>query len=151
MSRVKSVNVDKIFRLEDMSKINDMIAFHHNLSKKRLFSLDQQAKFVHLINQNIKKYLKDEVSEADTIQFYIDLLFYYLENRMIDLKRLTDREQNPLTDFIVDCEETQIHHSKYANYYIDRLIEYGDNILPLYVNNILENCSSPGFKLNPKN
>jgi hypothetical protein len=134
-----------------MSKIKDMVEYHKNLSKKGLFSLYQQAKFVHLLNQNIKKYLKDEVDEAETIQFYIDLLFYYLENGMIDLKRLTEREQNPFTDFIVDCQETQIHHSKYANYYIDRLIEYGDNILPLYVNDILENCSAPGFKLNPKN
>jgi hypothetical protein len=80
--------------------------------------------------------------DKESADFYVNLMIFYLDNKLFDLEQLTKRGQNPLTNFIFDCEETEILHSDLARQYITDLIKRGDNKLPNDVSDILNRCSS---------
>jgi hypothetical protein len=148
MSKVKSVNVDRILKTMDMSQIENLINYHINLKKRRVFGIDQQSKFIHKINEYIKTYLVNEKDQEVALRFYMNLILYYVQNNLFDLKILSERAQNPLTDFIMDCEDTLVYKSNAANSYIHALIDNGDDQLPPSLFDVFERCPVPGLKAN---
>lgn len=150
MSKIKRMNVKKILDLEDRDKIKDLIDYHINLKRRGVFDTNQQAKLIHQINRNIKKYLPDSDEHPDqkeSILFYIQIMMLYLQNRLFDLEKLSDRNQNPLSDFIIDCEDTRFHTYRLGRLYVDRLMENGDNVILKELKELLDICVGVAFKL----
>jgi hypothetical protein len=73
-------------------------------------------------------------------------MLIYISKNLFDLDQLTERFQNPLTDFIIDCEDTKIYESKFANYYINSLIENGDDLIPSGLYDLINKCPFDGLK-----
>lgn len=130
MSKVKFVDIQKVLDNQDLTKIDEMIEFIENLKRKRVFTIEQQAKLVKSIDKYIKLYLpyNDDIS-IESLRFYFYIMFTLLENNLLDLDKLSSRDQNPLSIFLAECKERNYSNTKYGVFYIQQIVERGDKVI----------------------
>ena len=135
--QVRKVNVNKILNNEIIPKFPKIVQFHHHLSNKGLFTIEQQEKFIkklteliyHHMNNSYEKDGPSDLQMGDEIEF-MDLMLSHLVNPIFDLEKLSDRETNPLTVFLDNYIGNREDLSNKEQFYVSRLIDLGDTKLP---------------------
>jgi hypothetical protein len=147
LNKMKRVNVNQILKTENYQDFEKIFEFHKYLKKQNLFTVDQQARFIHKVNQRIKEYFMEEMEQSlfqkakfGEEGYLINLMLAHINNNLFDLSELTFSGRNPFADFIQDCNETQIYRSEKALFYMDKLIESGDDLLTNEMQEVFERC-----------
>jgi hypothetical protein len=106
-------------------KAEQLLEFHKHLKRKRLWTLDRQMIFVSKIVDKIKEYIqRDKIRELKIAALILEM---HIRSNMLDVEKLVEKEYNPLTYLIKDCEKTKIYYYPRAIEMIEFLSEIGDD------------------------
>jgi hypothetical protein len=152
MSNVRFV--DLLRTLDSMGKDDEiqvwkavqLLDFHKYLKRKRLWTLEQQMLFVKKIIDKIIEYIQyDKIRSLKISSLVLEL---HIRSGMLDLDKLVEKEYNPLTYFLKDCEKSLIHEQPRAGEFVDFLLEIGDEQINKNVfHDINEVCRSEYLRL----